>query len=276
MTDLDDVSIGYCVVSSPNLASFRLRVDIPSKNLGMKHVIGAPGDVTFFFKGGNPELAKRLKGPIVFDVVNAHFADPDYRRMIELATVVTCSSEVMAGMIRDAFGREAIVIADPYENEERPARVQGGVLWFGHQVNLRSLEPYRGMDIGAPFTAYTGEDWSLEGEVHALDAAGVVFLTANNPAASSNRAVKALRAGRFVVAPEDCPQSWRDLSDFIWIGDVREGIRWAFGHREEACRKVQSAQSYISKAFSPQAIGSRWADLFASTLQPAPGNKRAG
>jgi hypothetical protein len=60
---------------------------------------------------------------------------------------------------------------------------------------------------------------------------------------------KALRAGRFVVAPQDCPASWKELSDFIWIGDVEEGIQWAFANREEACRKIATSQSYIQDTF---------------------------
>lgn len=265
------MKIGYCVPVLPSLASYRLRVEIPSKHLGIPHAYGV-GDVTFFFKNGSPEVARRLQGPIVYDVVNAHFDDPDYRKMIERADVITCSSWVMAEMIYKAFGREAVVIADPYENEEKPARVEGGVLWFGHQANLASLRPYTGLSL----TVCSGSDWSREAEDAALEECGVVLLTASNPGASANRVVKALRAGRFVVVPVDCPESWKDLAEFIWIGDVRRGIEWTFANREEACLKVQSAQKFIRKAFSPQSIGSQWAELFASTWDRATNKKTAG
>lgn len=264
--------IGYCVPILPQLASFRLRVSIPSKHLGMPHVIGDVGDLTFFFKNGAPELAKRLK-VVVYDVVNAHFADPSYRRMCDLATVVTCSSEAMREIIRASVGRDAVVIPDPYENEQRPAECAGDrVLWFGHQANIASLKPYADLDLDV----LTAADWSLENEALALASAGVVLLTGSNPGASANRVVKALRAGRFVVVPQDCPSSWRELSEYVWIGDVREGIRWAFDNREEACRKVKSAQSYIKNRFNPQSIGSQWADLFASTLAQGTSTKTAG
>jgi hypothetical protein len=39
-------------------------------------------------------------------------------RMCDLAHVVTCSSEVMAGIIKDVTGRDAVVIPDPYENDQ--------------------------------------------------------------------------------------------------------------------------------------------------------------
>jgi hypothetical protein len=87
--------------------------------------------------------------------------------------------------------------------------------------------------------------------------------------------IKAIRAGRFVVAPEDSPASWKELSEFMWIGDVREGIRWALSNREEACHKVLLGQKCASR-FSPQLIGSQWADLFASTLAVGTNTKPAG
>lgn len=264
--------IGYCVPILPQLASYRLRVQIPSWHLKMKHVIGGVGDVTFFFKSGSPDVARRLKTPIVYDVVNPHWDNPDYRAMVDLASVITCASAVMAQMIRDEFDREAVVIPDPYENAEAIPSVGNGVLWFGHQANIDSLRPYGDL----PLTVYTGERWTLQGEQKALASAGVVLLTGNNPGASANRPVKALRAGKFVVVPEDCPQSWRELSEFIWIGDVREGIRWAQANREEACRKVLSGQSFVKTRFSPQLIGSQWADLFASILGRGTTTKMAG
>jgi hypothetical protein len=229
--------------------------------------------VTFFFKNGNPALARRIKGPIVYDVVNAHFDDPDYGDMCRLASVVTCSSDVMRAIVKDVTGREAVVIADPYENAESHPGVMGSrVLWFGHQANIASLKPYADLDLDV----CTANEWSLENEASALASAGVVLLTGNNPGASSNRPVKALRAGRFVVAPEDSPESWKELAEYIWLGDVREGIRWAFNNREEACRKVLAGQNYVKTRFSPQLIGSQWAGLFASTLAQATSTRRDG
>ena len=263
--------IGYCVPVLPKLASFRLRVAIPSQFLKMPHKFGV-GDVTFFFKNGNPTLARSLKGPIVYDVVNPHFSDPDYRAMCELATVITCSSQAMVPLIKEATGRDAVVIPDPYENAEGEAKINGGVLWFGHQANIESLRPYADL----PVEILTSDEWTLEREAEWLNRAGVVLLTGSNPGASSNRVVKALRAGRFVVAPEDCPESWKEFEPYIWIGDVHKGIHWAFENQEEACHKIRASQEYIVPRFNPQLIGSQWADLFASTLAADTNKKTAG
>lgn len=262
--------IGYYVPVMPQMASYRLRVDLPSRHLGMPHKLGI-GDLTFFFKAGNPDVAKKLP-LVVYDVVNAHFHIPEYRRMCDLATVITCSSKAMVRIIKEATGRDAVVIPDPYENAQCEPVVHGDrILWFGHQANIESARPYRDLNLDL----CTNGVWSLENEAAALASTGVVLLTASNPGASSNRPVKAIRAGRFVVAPADCPESWRELSEFMWIGDVREGVRWAFANREEACRKVSAGQKYV-EIFSPQSIGSQWAGLFASTLGLGTSTKRVG
>jgi hypothetical protein len=62
--------------------------------------------VSFFFKDGDPELAKKC-GPVVYDVVNAHFDRPSYREMCGIADVLTCSSPVMADLVKRHTGRDA-------------------------------------------------------------------------------------------------------------------------------------------------------------------------
>jgi hypothetical protein len=257
------VRVGYCVPVAPTLASYRLRVAIPAIHLGCDYILGATGKPSFFFKNGHVELAKRVNG-VVYDVVNDHFSGKhaaDYHGMCEVADVITCASPVMAEIIKSATGRNATVVDDPYENDEsRPEIIGDQVVWFGHQANFASLQPYADLD---PWVC-TGDDWSLERERQALQAAAVVMLTGTNPGASANRAVKAIRAGRFVVVPKDCPASWKDLSDYIWVGDVREGIAWALNNREEACRKIGAGQKYTRERFTPSLIGKQWRDVFAS------------
>lgn len=262
--------VGYLVTQKPNLASYRLRVKIPAPYIGRDYVIGESGDINFFYKLGNPEIAKQV-GNVVFDVVNDHFDRyPSVGAMCALAERVTTGSEVMAEIVRKHTGRDATVIDDPYENDEATAAVSGdGVLWFGHSVNLPSLSKHdelRGFrmtvltDLQHPKFA----KWTPASEKAAIASAAVVALTGTNPGASSNRPAKAIRAGRFVVMPEDCAESWKQFDEFAWIGDMREGVRWALNNREEACRKIQAGQHYIRQKFSPQSIGSQWAALFDS------------
>ncbi|HEY1326263.1 MAG TPA: hypothetical protein VGI14_04950 [Casimicrobiaceae bacterium] len=256
--------IGYCVEPQPKLASYRLRVAIPAPLLGRPHAIGCTGNVTFFYKNGNQWLARALNTGVVYDVVNDHFSGQhaaEYHGMCAAADVITCASPVMAEIVKARTGKDAIVIDDPYENDESPAEVVGDrVVWFGHQANYASLKPYEDLD---PWVL-TGDDWSLEREKDALYVAAVVMLTGNNPGASANRPVKAIRAGRFVVAPEDSPSSWKDLRDYMWMGDVREGIDWALNNREDACSKIRAGQKYIAERFNPTKIAAQWTAVFDS------------
>ena len=274
--------IGYLVTAKPQLASFRLRVQIPAKHLGIPYQIGGPGDVNFFYKLGNPDIAKGLR--VVFDVVNDHFERyPSVGEMCGLAEVVTAGSEVMAETVRRHTGRDPVVIDDPYENDECKAEVVGDrVVWFGHSVNLPSLNRIAPSLKGFRMTVCTNfqhpafKQWSPEAEKAFIHAAAVIVLSGTNPGASTNRVVKAIRAGRFVVMPRDCAESWKQFADFGWIGDVREGVRWALDNREEACKKIAAGQDYIRQRFSPQSIGSQWAALFGSILARDTNAKKDG
>lgn len=237
----------------------------------MPYRIGATGRPTFFFKDGNPRLAANLTG-VVYDVVNDHFRGPraaNYHAMCDVADVITCASETMAEIVQHHTGRDSIMIDDPYENDEVEPAVRGdGVLWFGHSANVASLLPHIEA-IGPKLIVCSNirsahVPWSLENEGRCLQGAAVCALTGSNQGASANRWVKAVRAGRFVVCPEDAPRAWRAFEDYCWIGDVAEGLRWALNNREEACRKIKAGQDYIRQRFSPQSIGLQWAEVFAS------------
>jgi hypothetical protein len=252
--------------------------------LGFAFTIGAPGNPTFFFKQGDVGLAKKITAPIVYDVVNDHFADGDstaYRDMCGLATRITVASDHMAAVVKMHTGRDSTVIDDPYENgEEVPAVCGDSVVWFGHSANITSLFRVAEL-ITVPLVICTNYKhpsavhWTPESERRCLHESAVVLLTGNNPGASTNRVVKALRAGRFVVTPGGV-EAWEQFAPYIYIGDVRDGIHWALNNREEACNKIRAGQEAIRKRYSPQSIGSQWAALFASTLGQGNRKPKAG
>lgn len=270
--------IGYHVGLAPQLASFRLRVAIPAAHMGLDYIIGGVGEPTFFYKHqtGDLDAAVQCKGGVVFDVVNDHFSGKyadHYKAMCQVADTLTVSSPVMAQIVRDRTYRDAVVITDPYENECWLPQVIGKtVLWFGHGANLSSLA---GLGDVPDLQLCTGEVWSAANERRCLAESAVVLLTGSNAGASANRVVKALRAGRFVVTPGGI-ESWNELADFIWIGDVHEGIRWALNNREDACKRIAAGQEYVRDRFSPQTVGKQWASLFGSTLAQATRKSPAG
>jgi hypothetical protein len=261
--------IGYCVTPMPELASYRLRVQIPSRHLTVPYAIGCTGKPTFFYKNGNPRLAESLTGGVVYDVVNDHFRGKnaaDYHAMCSIADVITVGSETMAETVREHTGRDATVISDPYENDEQDAKCEGEVvLWFGHSANLQSLVPHiETPNLRICSNVPKAVPWSLKSERIELDKCAVVLLTGSSAGASPNRVVKAIRAGRFVVMPADSPQSWGQFAPYVWIGDVREGIRWALNNREEACNNIRLGQKYTQETFTPSLISAQWMELFDS------------
>lgn len=258
------------------MASFRLRVAIPAAHLGCDYEIGCAGDPSFFYKHfeGDLDLAKSA-GPFVYDVVNDHFSGrfrDHYQTMCGWAERVTCASETMADIIKQHTGMESTVIPDPYENPQWIPQCEGrDVVWFGHAANIPSLKSVIDglVDLQAVLTVVTNlksesaVTWTQESERRALQQCAVALLTGNSPGASANRVIKAIRAGRFVVTNGHVP-SWDEFRDYIWIGDVREGIEWAFNNREEACAKTLAGQEIVKEKFSPQTIAMRWMEVFAS------------
>ncbi len=282
------MKVGYCVPVAPQMASYRLRVAIPAPLMGCEYEIGATGNPTFFYKHteADQELARSC-GPYVFDVVNNHFdgkLGAHYRAMCDGAAAITVSSPLMAGTVSRYTRRTATIIDDPYENDEQEARCAGQeVLWFGHSANISSLFDIVPKILPCPIvlTVCTNYKhpatvpWTPETERRSLDRCALVLATGNNPGASGNRIAKALRAGRFVVTPGGVP-AWDAYKDYIWIGDVRKGIEWAFKNRSEVAQKVKAGQAYVREASDPRRIARQWTEVFASILPPVISVKKAG
>jgi hypothetical protein len=105
--------------------------------------------------------------------------------------------------------------------------------------------------------------WSPEATADALAAADIVLLpqdtrTEWGRAKSHNRAVAALRAGRFAVA-SSIP-AYVELADFLWVGeDLAAGITWTLEHPSEAEARVGRGQDHVGIRFAPEVIGEQWA-----------------
>ena len=240
---------------SPDVASSRLRAEIPQRELEKlgvkrgrdilvygKHVVSIP-------------IAMRF-GKRVYDICDNHFHtmhEAYYRDHAALANLITVNSEEMAKIVLYETGRVATVIPDPYESDEQPAGYGKGVLWFGHESNLKTIEPYKHcIDV-----VLTHPEWTREKQLEALkDCAIVVIPTDDRKAKSANRLIEAVRNGRFVVACE--LPAHDEFRDFMWIGDIFEGLEWAKAHPEECINKTTLCQSYIRDKFSPERIGKMW------------------
>lgn len=239
----------------PSMASSRLRADIPQRELE-KFGIRRGKDILVYGKHiiqTNQTGAFRKK---IYDVCDDHYSDSladYYLEHTERADLVTCNSEAMKSIIGRTTGRNARVIPDPYESDERPAGMGAGLFWFGHQSNLKTLEPYQDLKI----KTLTGDEWSRIKQLQELERCALVVLpTDNRQAKSANRLIETVRNGRFCVCGP--LPAYDEFKDFMWVGDIREGIEWALSHKPEVIERIKACQDYIKEKYSPSTIAKQW------------------
>jgi glycosyltransferase involved in cell wall biosynthesis len=143
---------------------------------------------------------------------------------------------------------ELAVVANP---DERIAR------------ELHSLSAQSGAALAVRFT-----EWSLPAMVEAFDRCDLVLLPADlhdemRATASANRLIRALWAGRAVVAhPLASYLEFRDAA--VLSEDLTAAIGWALAHPREVLRQIEAGQDIIADRYSPDAIASRWREAFVA------------
>lgn len=245
------------------LASSRLRAVIPQQELA-KLGIKQGHDVLVYGKHFiNPHGSVFKK--FVYDVCDDHFSDAHaeyYLKHTKAADLVTCNSDKMRDVIYGYTGRVALVIPDPYESEEQPAGTGKGLFWFGHQSNLPTINPY--LDLGVELL--TGEAWSRPRQLDGLRRCAAVLLpTDRRQAKSANRLIEAARNGRFCICGP--LPAYDEFKEWMWVGDIREGVEWFNNNPEEAVKRVKACQDYIRDKYSPEAIGRLWLNALEKVWQ---------
>lgn len=268
-------------------ATFRYRAQMPADEVsrinGFKAMVNTgAADILVFSKPmptdlSMAEAAKEQGCKIVVDLSDDHFQHPAvgklYRDLARHADAMVCPTAVMRDRIKEATGKEALVIPEPYEFEELPPHADGmKFLWFGHKTNLGGLLQWTPHLKNIDLTIVTNKNdkvpdyvpWSLETMREQLAARNIVLLPTMRGAEykSPNRLVNAIRSGCFVVA-ENHP-AHKEFRRFAWVGPFVTGIRWAVSFRDQLNDLVAEGQEYIRDRYSPTTIGKQWAELFAS------------
>lgn len=242
-----------------NAASWRYRAKIPSGDWATLNDLTA--DTLIFAKPQASELmdmarAKARGAWVVVDFCDDHFDWLHYQEALRLADAVTCSTTEMARRIKE-LGRDATVIADPYEFPEMPPHYAGtNLLWFGHHVNRDSLQRILPDLEGYPLRVVSNFEgaipWSKETMLEEFARADIVVIPTTASYKSANRAIEAIRQGCFVVA-EPHPA----LKDFpIYIGNIKEGIKWT--KQQNMNELISKAQRFVREEFSPQILIDKW------------------
>jgi hypothetical protein len=248
-----------------SMASYRYRTKIPATLLEIP--INKEADIYILSKPTKEDLEREM---FIADFCDDHFEWDHYLEILQRALLVTCPTENMREVIK-RYGRNAIVIPDPYEYPLEVPHCNGGkLLWYGHGSNTYSLIkllPEIDSSKLRVVSNLTGTiPWSWEAMLREFRMADIVLMPATKEYKSPNRTIEAIRQGCFVVA-EPHPS----INDFpIFIGDIKEGIEWAKSHQQEANEMILKAQKYIEK-FSPRTVANAWKKTLdsASTLVAA-------
>lgn len=271
-------TISFLHAFGPQMASYRYRAEIPARMLGAS-LNDWTADVLIVSKPDGVNIhdvaAQQARGAkLIVDICDNHLSLLHYKRMLALADAVTCSCEVLRQRLEE-MGYDATVIDDPYEFDEEPPHYEptNDLLWFGHALNLSSLERIKPQLAGYPLRVVTNANgqipWSVAQMRIEFALADIVVLPATAEYKSCNRAVEAIRQGCVVVA-EPHP-SLMDIPG-IWVGNIKEGIEWASQHPAEANQRTERAQTYVNDRFSPVTVGCAWSRVIQACLSTsAPG-----
>ena len=267
--------------TNEEIASTRLRNLLPFREL--RKLGWSEGDDVVVMSKHNwrwgPALRWRF-GKVVFDVCDDHFEGPHeshYKEACEKADLVTCNSEAMRFRIFEVTGRGATVIDDPYEHDEKPPGQGEGILWFGHRSNLKDLyDAYKATTWPLRILTNIDQPWAIPWSNHALleemeRCRAVLIPTGKSPCKSANRAVTAIRLGRYPVcgplrAYEEIPG--------IWVGDIAQGLMHAM--TEDTTEEIRQAQDYVRERFSPERIGQKWNETLLNLISGAGTNSWKG
>lgn len=254
----------------PRLASARLRAMIPGRELmrmGHDVVLEGSCDVAILQKHDWPEDFSIGAKRIIFDVCDDWFSrewGDHYRRWCARADVVTCNSRTMAEIIKRETGRDAVVIDDPYESSEKPAKAHYPLLWFGNSANLVDLAPLLPrltlLKIISDAEHPAIERWSPEGMLRAWQDCGMVVIpTGKSMAKSANRAVEAIRNGLYPVCGH--MPAYHELG--LGVDDIPAEVERLMS-ASDTLDRIRELQDKVRERFSPQTVAQRWHECLSS------------
>lgn len=252
-----------------HIASSRLRALIPQielKKLGVKQ----GRDILVY--GKHALSFEQIRGfkKYVFDICDNHFKTPElekyYREHAARADLITCNSEVMKQIIKEETGREAEVVLEPYESEEREPSIGDRLYWFGHQSNLQDLERILSSIDKEKLFILTGDQWSMDRHNKMMKLPLIVVIpTGKSMAKSENRMVEAIRQGKYVCA-EYLP-AYEPFSEFFQLGHIQENIEQALSNPQKSIERIKAAQDYVREKYSPETIAKQWLGVLNEHFQ---------
>lgn len=281
------------------LASHRMRVMKPHELLSnvkdidvdIKDEADMDADVNVFQKHLNQmydpcmvDMCKRFGVKTVFDISDDHFTKDHkqyYIDMCKAVDLITVNSVNLQEAVKAHVGRDSVLVKDPITFPRYNGKLnlkEPKLLWYGHASNLQGLQNVA-PGITDPLHVITNipVDVDMENITTQLWEPGLVEdvipqydvvllpLSPDKQNKNTNRAVDALHAGRFVIA--DSKRVYGELEQFIYIGDIVEGIEWVKNNPEEAQAMVRNGQDYVTEKYSDLVVKNQWEEALKGVMK---------
>ena len=190
------------------------------------------------------------------------------------AIAITTTCNELKKLIETKTNKPIYVIPDPTEREEEPVKINPNhdrmsAIYYGSAGNLKQID-WQQYDLSKVALQIMSKEgpimWSYKLQGEMVRQSDIVLLPVNNDHEmtqykGNNRPVDALRQGRFVITNATIP-SWQLLSNFIWCGDINEGIKWAINNPKEVIKKVELGQKFIRNNYTPEKISKEWERVY--------------
>ena len=192
----------------------------------------------------------------------------------EHALAITTTCYRLKELIESKVNKQVFVIPDPTEREEEPIIFKPNphrlnAVYYGSYGNLKQIDwgKYDLSKVNLKIISNEGPifwDFKIQGEF--VRQSDLVLLPVNNDHdmtqyKGNNRPIDALRQGRFVITNAMIP-SWQLLQNFIWCGDINEGIKYAINNPDEVIKKVEEGQKFVRNNYTPEKITKEWERVY--------------
>ena len=153
----------------------------------------------------------------------------------------------------DAWRYLAVGHRDPYEDEEREPKEGKGLLWFGFAGNYFDLKPLLPDLLKYELNLVSNHNWSLELlDKYLRECRCVIIPTGRSMAKSANRAIKAIRYGKYPVC------GYLPAHEELGLGGepIIEHLDYAMTN--DMSGRIRELQEQIEARFHPETVAKQW------------------
>ena len=256
-----------------------------------------PGELVVLAKNIHKEdidFLVKNKIKFIFDICDDKWnKDPQlYNYACRNANLVTTTCELLQTKIKEYTGKIAHIIPDPTEREQEEPKFEPKehirFAWFGGRKSFSLfnwdsvVNDIRKVTNNFSIHAVTNKpdraskrlahllekkimnmyhwDFDKQGQIVRECDIVLIPLPQDMPLVqvkSPNRVIDGIQQGRFVIT-NDGVESYRALKDYIHLGNITDGLKWALNNKDQVIEKIKQGQKYVYKNHSPEMIGQRW------------------